>query len=331
MHSWMRSRAWTSSRAQAVSPAWAVVTVIGILSSGYCQAQPKEAVDAEIERLAGQWRVLELMENGQEVPASQMAQWLPGGGRLEILDYTVLFQATGSQPKSTRDFRIDPTTYPKRITVQNKDTVTGTGIYKFDEGKLVVCLSRDLAQIPTEFSAGKDSSRVLLVLAKSEPASEASASVATAVTQPPPVNANPPDLTGWQSAKPAPQPPPSVVPASKVTLKELSDGEVARMLLGTWRETDSEGSVDIVYDGNGTFQTYRYYQMLQNFQYVFVPTPISTGTWQVSNGRLVAHVTSSSRVNMAGQTFSPAIRSISGTDLILVDNFGRVTRAVRVR
>ncbi|MBL6714497.1 MAG: TIGR03067 domain-containing protein, partial [Pirellulales bacterium] len=104
-----------------------------------------------------------------------------------------------------------------------------------------------------------------------------------------------------------------------------------RMLLGTWRETDSEGSVDIVYDGNGTFQTYRYYQMLQNFQYVFVPTPISTGTWQVSNGRLVAHVTSSSRVNMAGQTFSPAIRSISGTDLILVDNFGRVTRAVRVR
>ncbi len=34
---------------------------------------------------------------------------------------------------------------------------------------------------------------------------------------------------------------------------------------------------------------------------------------------------------MAGQTFMPSVRSISGTDLILVDNFGRVDRAIRMR
>ena len=306
------------------------VVAIGVASGGICFAQPKAAVDAELERLSGHWRVLELMENGQEVPSSQMAQWLPGGGRLEIVDYTVIFQAAGNQAKSTRDFRIDPTTYPKRITIKSKDTVTGNGIYKFDEGKLVVCLSRDISQTPTEFSAGMDSSRVLLVLAKSEPSGEAAGVAATAIT-PPPVNANPPDLSGWQSATPAPQPAPAVVPESQPTLKSLTDSDVARMLIGTWRENDGEGSVDIVYDANATFQTYRYYKVLQNFQYVFVPTPISTGTWQISNGRLVAHVTSSSRTNMAGQTFSPSVRSISATDLILVDNFGRVTRAVRMR
>ena len=34
---------------------------------------------------------------------------------------------------------------------------------------------------------------------------------------------------------------------------------------------------------------------------------------------------------MTNQTLTPAVRSISQTDLILVDNFGRVSRSVRLR
>jgi hypothetical protein len=123
------------------------------------------AVDSELERGRGHmaggssW-----LENGQEIPDDQMQYWLPGGGNLEIVDYTVLFESPLSGAKTTREFRIDPTSYPKRITIKNKDTETGKGIYKFDGGKLVVCISRDTAQVPTEFAAPKDSARALIVM-----------------------------------------------------------------------------------------------------------------------------------------------------------------------
>ena len=308
-------------------PVFLAAVAASAIMPGPARGQNPSAVDTELERVRGHWRVVELLENGQEIPEDQMQYWLPGGGNLEIVDYTVLFESPLSGAKTTREFRIDPTSYPKRITIKNKDTETGKGIYKFDGGKLVVCISRDVSQVPTEFAAPKDSARALVVMEKYEPNNSA-----TPKGAPRPVHANPPDMSQWKSAEVTPpSPPPSVVPAGGVTSRVLTDAEVREMTVGTWRMTDNEGSVDITYNVDGTFQTYRYYQMMQNFQSVFVPTPISSGTWQISNGRLMTHVTASSRPGMTNQTLMPAVRSISATDLILVDNFGRVTRAVKVR
>jgi uncharacterized protein (TIGR03067 family) len=299
--------------------------LVFVVSPTVVHAAPT-AVDTELERVRGQWRVIELVENGQEIPDDQMQYWLPGGGQLEIVDYTILFESPLGGAKTTREFRIDPTSYPKKITIKNKDTETGKGIYKFDGGKLVVCISRDVSSVPNEFTAPKDSACALIVLEKNDPNNSA-----TPKGAPRPVHANPPDMSQWKSAEPAPAPAAAVVPAGGVTSRVLTDAEVREMTVGTWRMTDNEGSVDLSYGVDGTFQSYRYYRMMQNFQEVFVPTPISSGTWQISNGRLITHVTASSRVGMAGQTMMPAVRSISQSDLILVDNFGRVTRAVRVR
>lgn len=306
---------------------WLLIPALPFVVSVAAHAAPT-AVDTELERVRGQWRVIELVENGQEIPDDQMQYWLPGGGQLEIVDYTILFESPLGGSKTTREFRIDPTSYPKKITIKNKDTETGKGIYKFDGGKLVVCISRDVTTVPNDFGAPKDSARALIVLEKNDPNNSA-----TPKGAPRPVHANPPDMSQWKSAEPkaAPAPAPGVVPAGGVTSRVLTDAEVREMAVGTWRMTDNEGSVDLSYGVDGTFQSYRYYRMMQNFQEVFVPTPITSGTWQISNGRLITQVTASSRVGLTGQTMMPAVRSISQSDLILVDNFGRVTRAVRVR
>ena len=37
-------------------------------------AQTPSAVDTELERVRGNWRVVELVENGQEIPDEQMFQ-----------------------------------------------------------------------------------------------------------------------------------------------------------------------------------------------------------------------------------------------------------------
>jgi len=200
-------------------------------------AQTPSAVDTELERVRGNWRVVELVENGQEIPDEQMQYWLPGGGNLEIVDYTILFSDPVGGSKTTREFRIDPTSYPKRITIKNKDTETGKGIYKFDEGKLVVCFSRDVSKVPTEFGAPKDSARALVVMEKYEPNNSATPKGAPRPA-PKPVHDNPPDMSQWQSAKPAP--PPAVVPGGGVTSRVLTDAEVREMTVGTWRMTDTE-------------------------------------------------------------------------------------------
>ena len=102
-------------------------------------------------------------------------------------------------------------------------------------------------------------------------------------------------------------------------------------MVGTWRINDNEGSVDITFGANGKFQTYRYYQNVENFHTVFVPTPISSGDWSVTNGRLMAKVTASTRAGQINHGYNPTVRSISASDMILVDNFGRVDRAVKIR
>ena len=85
-----------------------------------------------------------------------------------------------------------------------------------------------------------------------------------------------------------------------------------------------------MFNQNGVFRTFRYLQTMSNFHVVFVPTPVSTGSWSVSGGRLIMGVTASTRADRLNQSFTPAVRSISATDMILVDHLGRVSRAVKI-
>ena len=96
---------------------------------------------------------MEMIENGNAIPEDQMREWLPGGGIMEIVDYTILFKSPIDGTKSTKSFRLDPTSYPKRIAIMERDQTTGTGIYELNQGKLVVCITNAKSQLPTEFSA----------------------------------------------------------------------------------------------------------------------------------------------------------------------------------
>jgi uncharacterized protein (TIGR03067 family) len=296
-----------------------------------------DAVDSELKRLSGNWRVIELVENGRAVPEDQMRQLLPGGGTLEIVDYTVLFQSPLDGSKSTKSFRLDPTSYPKRIAILDRDSTHGTGIYEFDQGKLVICITPMISNYPTEFSAVEGSQRTLMVLQRFEPGTDTIPGRNGLVPQLPPVQSpyqSPAVAQDQATSVPVatgkialPSPPSD---ASNAALRVLSDSEVRNMAVGTWRLNDAEGSVDIVFNANGVFRTFRYSKVMQNFQTIFVPTPISSGTWSISSGRLIAQVTQSSRMDKVNQTFVPAVRSISAVDMVLEDHLGTVSRAVKI-
>ena len=103
------------------------------------------------------------------------------------------------------------------------------------------------------------------------------------------------------------------------------------MLAGSWQINDGEGLVDITFNANNTFSTYRHAQVMSNFHNVFVPTPVSSGTWSVQNGQLALNVTSSWRPERVNTRVSYAVRSISSGDAIVVDALGRVAKAVKRR
>ena len=259
-----------------------------------------EAVDPnpDLKEFQGHWEVTQLVEDGNVIPAKAIREWLPSGGKAEIIDNAIVFEAPSDGKKSVKLFSINQATYPKQIDVSTKDGAAGWGIYKFDEGKLIVCLSdpKEAAR-PGKFSAESGSKRMLMVLARSSG-----------------VASKPPEKVAQQ---PAP-------------LVSVSDEEIAKLLVGTWKYQDSIGNLFAVFHADGSFSTTREIQEIRLFQRVFVQTPVSTGRWSVQNGKINFVVTTSTHWDRVNRQLAFVVRSISQNDLIFVDYLGQVGRAAKV-
>ena len=261
-----------------------------------------EEKNPELQRFQGHWQVAELVEDGKIIPQEAIREWLPSGGRAEIIENAIIFKSPHDGKKYVKVFSVDWTEYPKAIEISTPKRKDSWGIYRFDEGKLVICLvDPDEAERPKEFSAKVGSKRMLIVL-KQIPAQTPAAA---------------------RSAKSLPKP--------RQAGRILTDGEVAKMLTGSWKLSDSAGSLYVALNSNGTFSTVREYQQLRLFHKSFVHTPISSGRWSVRNGALIAHITTSVRLDRVNQLLSFAVRSVSDRDMIFVDQLGRVGSAVKVR
>ena len=265
-----------------------------------------------------------------------MNSLLPGGGLLEIVDTTMLFKSPVDGHKSTKSFRIDAASYPKKIAIFDLDRMTGSGIYEHDGGKLVICVAHPPNPAPTDLSAPAGSNRTMMVLV---PYNESDVATQKIDLGPPPSvaryaaatpsvpNSNPLPTPIPQAA---PQPTPVPVPNQSAAGRILTDDEVKQMLVGKWRFNDGSGLIDITIDARGVFSSYRHAQEIQTFHQVFVATPVSSGTWTVKSGQLYLNVTSSWRADLVNSTIVLAVRSISPSDAIIVDNLGRVSRAQRL-
>ena len=113
---------------------------------------------------------------------------MPGGGIFEIVDFTILFKSPVTGAKGTRTFRLDPTSYPKKLAIYERDTSRGAGIYKFDNAKLVICLAHDPAQPVNDFSAHAGSKQTLMVLERFEAGETQIPGYNATLPTPPPMN-----------------------------------------------------------------------------------------------------------------------------------------------
>ncbi len=299
---------------------WRCSTLVVLsLACSVVQAQPA-GPDAELRRLRGKWRIVELVDDGTVIPPDQIKTWLPSGGRVEIADNGLIFENRLEGTKRIKTFSIDPATYPKQLVVVAQEKVESRGIYRFDDERLVVCLGIPaLTAPPTDFSAHQGSRRMMMVLERD---TGSPAELQLVDLPPPPRNPAPSPAATNPAPPAAPTPPVSQV---------LTDGDVANLLIGTWRLNDGSGLLDITFNRDGTFRSYREARDLQTFHTVFVQTPVSSGTWKVVRGTLTTHVTASTRLDRVNQTISLVVRTISAKDLVFADGLGRVGQATRLR
>lgn len=257
---------------------------------------------AQVAELQGRWEVVELVEDGKVVPREAIREWLPSGGKLEIAENAVIFAADGD--KQVKLFSVDATQYPRHIDLVSKEKTDAVGIYRVDDGKLVLCLV-DPAEgsRPDAFSAKEGTHRMLMVL---EPR---------------------------QDTRPATTPAPQVEatkPPTEAGARPLTDEDVNRLLKGTWRYVDDVGALYVTFGADGKFSTVREVQQIRLFQKAFVRTPVSSGRWSVNRGTLTFAISASTHPDRVNKQFPFAVRSISEQDFIFVDYLGRVGKAVRM-
>ena len=257
--------------------------------------------DPDMKQFQGKWEVVGLVEDGKVIPKEAIREWLPSGGQFEIAENAIMFVSPDDGKKHVKLFSLDATQFPKGIDLSTRDKKDGAGIYRFDNGQLIVCFSDpNESRRPTEFSAREGSNNVLMTLQR----------------------------MGKQSA---PQPAPARQEPTGATAKVLTDAQVKELLKGTWRYADKLGSLIVTFTPEGTFSTVREVKEIRVFQKVFVQSPISTGKWSLQNGTLTFHIQTSVHPDRVNKLFDFSVRSISEKDFIFVDYMGRVGQASRIR
>lgn len=274
---------------------------VGRLLVLICAAWASEGVadeQAELKLFEGSWTVVKLIEDGEVIPADRIAEVLPSGGRIEIVDNAILVVDVHTGKRHARTITIDPTRYPSTIDIKSADEPeVSRGIYRFDNAQLIVCVGDAFAGTrPAELSAPKGSGAMLMVLQRR------TASV---------------DAEKKPAARPLTRP---AVPA---------DEEIKKMLPGVWRLPDQLGWLHIKFRENGTFSTYRVHQELQFFRSVFVQVPVSSGSWEVREGRVILNIAETTEPGRVGTSHTFVIQAMMSTEFIFYDGLGRSNKATR--
>lgn len=271
-------------------------------------AQTNDA--AELKLFQGAWMVVKLIENGRVIPAEKIPELLPSGGRIEVVDKSILFMDARTGQRHARSFSVNAATYPSTIDISSVDSPDiHRGIYRFDQGPLIVCIGDpDSDMRPTELSAPSGSRSMLMVLQR-----RTAAPADTAKSQPP------------RSAAPAASSGTAAAPASAVP----DDQQLRKSLVGVWRVPDQLGFLHIRFRDNGTFSSWRVHEELQLFRRVFVESPVSNGSWEVRDGRVLGNIGGSTDPGRVGSSLLFTIRGMTATEFLFVDGLGRSNRAVR--
>ena len=125
--------------------------------------KPKDAeIKKDVEKFQGKWTVASIEENGKLEPADEVAKF-----EVTVKDaqFTIKIKDVATKELT---IKLDPAQKPAAIDLVPKDDKEKTvlGIYKLDGDTLTICGTDEKKERPTEFTAGKGVTLLVLKRAK---------------------------------------------------------------------------------------------------------------------------------------------------------------------
>ena len=139
--------------------------------------EDRKPTESEIKRVhelfSGNWDILGITEDGNELGPELIRQRFAQGGRVQFGARGIAIVNPKSEERRITTYRVDPSKSPSQIDVTTQFDSVLKGIYKFEGDKLTVCLARheDGAR-PTEFEARGGSDRAIFRLQLARPDSK---------------------------------------------------------------------------------------------------------------------------------------------------------------
>ncbi len=257
--------------------------------------QPKENLD-------GSWQITALIEDGVQVPEDQVRLRYANERIFTIKGQALTFLMPGSLQSRSILFITDSSANPKTIDLIGAEKTGGKGIYSLTGDNLVLCIGEPGINVrPAEFSAKRGSPFMLMMLKKLAPAAI------------PPV--------------PAPNAPPIMVEALKPPVV-TNDDQIRAMFVGSWGHQDEDYNYTYTFNRDGTFSSLRTFK--EKFGKIFHEDVRSSGNWKIDQGVILTTTTTSTDKHKVNQISSYRIRTISQSEVISVDQFGRLRREWRL-
>ena len=279
-----------------VKPADAAVVPAAPGESKSIVKEDRKPTESEIKRVhelfSGNWDILGITEDGNELGPELIRQRFAQGGRVQFGTRGIAIVNPKSEERRITTYRVDPSKSPSQIDVTTQFDSVLRGIYKFEGDKLTICLARheDGAR-PTEFEARGGSDRALFRLQLSRPDSK---------------------------PRPTPAPPSRPAPAEETPDR----AELARrMMIGSWTTTDLKGTFTIVFRPDGTFSATRIWSKSRR-KLLGPASDTSEGDWRLLGGMLTAFVSSTTDKDLAGNQINLRVREIGDTSMVVSDQFG---------
>lgn len=273
-----------------MTAAWLCVVALSMTGSATADDQ---------KSLQGMWEIATLIEDGQNVPPETVKKTLLKDGRLKVEGNQItLTTANATKPRKLA-FVLNNEVTPNTIDLAGTERAGSRGIYMLNGDTLMICLSGPTAATrPSEFKSRPGSQALLMILTRVGVPTKPSTAVV-------------------------------VKPEPAVALKNLSDADVHKMLIGTWGH-QSNSSVDfIALNADGSFSSTRNAKRL--FNQMFNPVTRSSGTWKLQNGVVTINVTGSTDPGAPGLLRTYRIRSITATEIVYVDEVGALRREWRTQ
>ncbi len=254
------------------------------------------------ESLDGNWQITALIEDGIQASEDQIRLRYANNRIFTIKGQTLSFIVPGSLEPRAILFVLDNSKTPRSIDLIGSEKTGGKGIYSLTGDTLVLCIGEPGINVrPPEFSATKGSPYLLMML-KKLPALPA-------------------------LAQPAPNAPPVFLEAQKPPIV-TNDDQIRAMFVGTWGHQDEDYTYTYSFNRDGTFSSLKSFK--HQFGKIFHEDVRSSGSWKIDQGVILSTTLTSTDKKNVNQVYANRIRTISQSEVISVDQFGKLRREWRL-